>query len=572
MNRPVFSIITVALNEGSCLRGAIESVLAQEDCGGVEHIVVHSGAAESLKREFPHIKLVKEQSLSLSKGLNSGLALANGEIVAWLGEHDRYARGAFARVAHEIDRHPIVMGACGVCDERGVVISQIDNTPRSWFDTMKYWVAQAIPASSAVFFKRDLLAELRIEAEEAFDESLHFAMDFDLWLRLQEAHPFSLALPDILAYTPHSRMAPRGSDASARQTEMSRVFRRHASRRVQPEQNVSFVVPVAGASCDVRPLLEQLAAQTLPSLEVVVVAASGDAESSKDTLEVVRAQVARHRDIAVQCVSVEGGGCRTVASAYDAGVRSARSHIVACLAPSRKLSTTFAADIFRCFSKDEVGLLLPSLSAELSSQLFISKHGTEIFNPVGPFTMRADAHLECVVRKLAWLDSGGFSLHDRFPEFEFSLKRLMVMLAHKAWRVVHEELLEPLGSAHAADEAPFRLYENSVVVDEIARELRRNPFSVMRAKHGYGLTLPEDLWQAAQAVVQRMPQDANSTLTVLESDILRAVVEKNPNFGPALYCLADALERQGMRDEAERVRLRWREVHEEERRSPLYGA
>jgi hypothetical protein len=147
----------------------------------------------------------------------------------------------------------------------------------------------------------------------------------------------------------------------------------------------------------------------------------------------------------------------------------------------------------------------------------------------------------------------------------------MVMLAHKAWRIVSEPLLKPLASPRDAPEEPFRLYENSVVVDELARELRRNPFSVLRAKTGYGLVLPEDLWHAAQAVMRKMPQDSNAMLIDLASDALREVAEKNPAYGPALFCLAEALAREGKFEDADRVRSQWREVHEGEKSSSLYG-
>ena len=463
------------------------------------------------------------------------------------------------------------MGACGVCDERGGITSRIDHIERSWFDSVKYWVAHSVPTSSSVFFKRSILSELHIDTAEVFDESLHLAMDFDLFLRLQEAYPFSLSISEILAYRPQSQTVARSVDVAALQGEMSRVFRRHASRRIQPEQNISFVVPVTGSIDDLEPFLDQVAAQTLPSLEVVFVDALKDREANGRMVEIIRERAARHRHLAHQYVPLEGASGRTVAAAYDAGVRSARSHLVACLDPTRAISDTFAAEVFRCFSRDEIGLVLPSLDRATTSKLFTIKHGTNVFNPAGPFALPVGPQVECVVRKLSWLDSGGFSLHDRFPELEFSMKRLMVMLAHKAWRIVSEPLLKPLTSPRGAREEPFRLYENSVVVDELARELRRNPFSVLRAKTGYGLVLPEDLWHAAQAVMRKMPQDSNAMLIDLASDALREVAEKNPAYGPALFCLAEALAREGKFEDADRVRSQWREVHEGEKSSSLYG-
>jgi hypothetical protein len=463
------------------------------------------------------------------------------------------------------------MGACGVCDERGVVLSQVDNVERSWFDTMKYWVAHAVPMQPSVFFKRSILGELQIESGEVFDESLHFSMDFDLWLRIQEMYPFSLRVSEVLAYRPQREVIARAIDAAPSHAEMSRVFRRHASRRVQPEQNVSFIVPVAESLGAAQPLLQQLGNQTLPSVEVVIVDASGSPGRNRQMLDAVWAQVAKNRSVTFQYVALSAEGDCSRAAAFDAGVRAARSHFVACLAPARKISDTFAADVLRCFARDEIGLVLPSLDRPLVEKLFVTKHGTQIFNPAGPFTLPAEPQIECVVRKLAWLDSGGFSLHDRFPEFEFSMKRLMVMLAHKAWRIVSEPLLAPLQAPRSVRDEPFRLYENSVVVDEIARELRRNPFSIMRTKHGFGLVLPDDLWQCAQSVMQRMPDAGASALGALPSGELREVAVRNPVYGPALYCLAEALVREGKLEDAERVRSQWREVHEGEKRSPLYG-
>ncbi len=575
MNRPRFSIITVSLNQGACLEGAIESVLAQQDCGEIEHIIVEGGSTDSsaaLLQKYPHLTIVRTEFVSQSQALNTGFTVATGEIVSWLHPSDRYARGAFASVESEIERHPVVMGACGICDDSGVVVSRIENIERGWFDTLKYWVVNAIPMQPAVFFSRYLLEELQIEPSEVFDEGLHFAMDFDLWLRIQEAHPFSLRIPEILAYRPQREVVARVADAATLQIEMSRVFRRHASRRVQPEQNVSFIVPVTASLVDVQPLLDQLAGQTLPSLEVVIVDSSGSLEKNRAMAEGVWAHNnAKNRNIALQYVALPAENSQSLAAAIDAGVRAARSHIVACLSPSRHIPETFAADVFRCFSRDEIGLVLPSLNEQLTETLFVSKHGTRIFNPAGPFSLSADSHFEFVARKLAWMDSGGFSLHDRFPEFEFSAKRLMVMLAHKAWRIISETLLEPLEKASSSGETPFRLYENSVVVDELARELLRNPFSIMRSKLGFGLVLPDDLWQCAQLVMRRMPEDPSSLLPNLPSEKLQAVADRNPVYGPALFCLAEALVREGKVEDASRVRSQWKEVHEGEKNSPLYG-
>jgi hypothetical protein len=205
------------------------------------------------------------------------------------------------------------------------------------------------------------------------------------------------------------------------------------------------------------------------------------------------------------------------------------------------------------------------------SRLFTTMHGTQVFNPSACFSLPKDLRLDFLVRKLAWIDSGGFSLHDRFPDFEFSVKRLLVMLAHKAWRVVCEPLLPPAIISAREHDAPFRLYENSVVVDEIAREMRRNPFSVARSRNGFGLVLSEELWQRAQSVIRSMPSNGGSSIESLSATELQALRDVSPNFSPALYCLAEALAKEGAFNEARVALAAWRTAYETEKRSPLFG-
>ena len=162
MNRPMFSIITVSLNQESHIRGAIESVLAQESCGSIEHIIVDGGSTdgtEAILSEYPHLTVIRSPFVSTSEALNVGFSAASGEIVSWLHPKDRYARSAFAEVMAEIARHPVVMGVCGVMDDQSAVMSRVENVERSWFDTIKYWVAQSLPVQPALFFKRSILSE-----------------------------------------------------------------------------------------------------------------------------------------------------------------------------------------------------------------------------------------------------------------------------------------------------------------------------------------------------------------------------------------------------------------------------
>lgn len=573
MTRPDFSIITVCKNHGELLPRAIESVLSQ-GVDNVEHIIVDLGSTDdtdTVLSRYPHLTIVRQPDLSRSFALNAGAAVATGSILSWLSPSDQYAPGAFYHVLDQIERHPVVMGGCEIRESNGKTIETIDNVERSWFDTMKYWVVQAVPTQPAIFIKRSLLAELDIDPEEMFDEGLHWAMEYDLWLRIQERFPFSLNVSEVLAYRERKISSETNAETSALLREMSRVYRRHASRRVQPEQHLSFIVPLGDEKRDVRQILATVASQSLPSVEVVFVDYAADIDGWSARRASLESLSTHYRDVACQYLVLPPDAPRSIAAALDLGVRSARSHVVCSMSSISSLPKSFGVEASRCFNRDEIGLVLPSLGDRVMSKLFTTMHGTQVFNPSACFSLPKDLQLDFIVRKLAWIDSGGFALHDRFPDFEFSVKRLLVMLAHKAWRIVCEPLLPPALLSDSDSEAPFRLYENSVVVDEIAREMRRNPFSVARARNGFGLVLSEDLWQRAQSIIQKMPNSSATELSSSSVAELKALSDANPEFGPALYCLAEALAREGAREESRRVLAAWRTHYENERQSPLFG-
>lgn len=569
MARPTFTIITVTRNQASLLRGALESVLAQ-GVEGVQHLVIDGCSTDetsSLVSRYPHATLIVEPFMNESEALNAALARASGEVVSFLAPGDRYASGAFDVVAAEIQRHPIVLGSCECMSAAGEVLDVDHNVERTWYDSMKYWVARAIPARPGVFFKRSILTELEIDGGAAFDEGLRHVADVDLWLRLQERYPFSLHIDQTLASSRRDCV----SDSSARQRELSRVFRRHCSRRIHPEQLLSFVIPVVGSCEGIGPFVDSIAFQDLPGIEVVLVDAMATAESFERMSEECSRWESRHKNLSFQRVSLHGESVGR-ASALERGARAARSLFVASVSPERALPASFALDVIRAFSRDEIGLLLPCLDSGVVEELFTFRHGTPLFNPSGPFSLSSLASFDFVARKVAWLDCGRGVSPEKLFEEEFTHKRLMVMMAHKAWRIVHEPLLPaPSPTTEASQDEPFRLYVNSLVVDELAQELRRNPFSTSRSVQGYGLLLSDELWQVAHEIVQRIPVLSIRDSGECSSADLRELADTQPAYGPAIYLLAKALEQEGKSSEAQAMKERWAKIHDNEKGSPLFG-
>jgi len=574
MSLPKFSVITVSFNHGEFIRQTIESVIAQQ-YPNFEHIVIDGGSTDdtiSILKEYPHIKWVSEPDRGQSDALNKGFAQATGDVIAWINSDDWYAPNAFHTVAQHIDKHPIVMGATCVTDRTGTPTETVENIERTWFDAMKYWVFNSVPAQPGIFFKRSILEELEIEPGECFDEGLFFTMDYDLWLRMLERHPFSCRVPQTLAYLRNYETNKTGADMAGAYREMSRVYRRHSSRRIHPEQNLSFVVPMTQLDERFHHFAVSVAQQNLPCLEIVVVDHSGSRQAGNLIRKQVNEIGSRLTKVAFQVVLCAEDAPLTRISAFDTGVRAAKSHVVACVDTHNALPKEFALNTISAFSRDDLGFLFPNLLEEVKGVLFSPVNGGLMFNPAGPFNVSL-ADVDFVVRKLAWLDCGGLAVREALMESDFSVKRLLVMMAHKAWRLSSENLLPCSPSRpQQRDEEPFRLYVNSSVVDEIALELRRSPFSVLRAKNGFGLVLPDELWMAAQRVLEGFPATLAHHKTNCSLEGLRQLVEQYPDFGPAHYLLAQALENEGRAAEARAELARWSEIRTVESTSPLFGA
>jgi glycosyltransferase involved in cell wall biosynthesis len=118
MNRPLISIITPSFNRAAMIADAVESVLAQ-DYPNFEHIIVdgasNDGTLDVLKK-YPHLRLVSEPDRGMYDAINKGLALARGDIVAWLNTDDLYPPGAFAAVADAFAAHPDALAISGAAE------------------------------------------------------------------------------------------------------------------------------------------------------------------------------------------------------------------------------------------------------------------------------------------------------------------------------------------------------------------------------------------------------------------------------------------------------------------------
>src|SRR6266508_2875793 len=98
MTKPLFSVVTPALNCGRYLPRNLASVQSQGlPQREIEQWVINGGyrdgTVELLKRQ-PEIRYISEQDGGLSDAVNKGIQRASGHWIVWLNADDELAPGA----------------------------------------------------------------------------------------------------------------------------------------------------------------------------------------------------------------------------------------------------------------------------------------------------------------------------------------------------------------------------------------------------------------------------------------------------------------------------------------------
>jgi glycosyltransferase involved in cell wall biosynthesis len=171
-------------NSGSFLREAIDSALVDTR---VELIIQDSlskdGTCELL-REYagdPRVLVIREEDSGQADALNRALSRASGDWIGWLNADDFYAERSILTVLDTIAAgaaggYSIVYGDYQLVDRTGRTLRTYRVGPWSW---QRIFRRGCYMFSGATFIKRE-----ELERVSGLDGTLHFCMDFDLFLRL----------------------------------------------------------------------------------------------------------------------------------------------------------------------------------------------------------------------------------------------------------------------------------------------------------------------------------------------------------------------------------------------------
>jgi glycosyltransferase involved in cell wall biosynthesis len=150
---------------------------------GLEHIVVDGGSSDGtprIARSAAGVVWLERPGSNQSQAINAGLRAANGDVLAWLNADDAYAPGALAFALEQLGRYDTLdglYGDCGVVGDDDRLLWTIRPGPYSFRRLLRGGNYLAQPA---VFLRRRVF-----DCVGYLDESLHYGMDYDLWLRLR---------------------------------------------------------------------------------------------------------------------------------------------------------------------------------------------------------------------------------------------------------------------------------------------------------------------------------------------------------------------------------------------------
>lgn len=194
-----YSIVTPSYNMLGYLKRCSASVADQQGVG-LEHIVVDGGSTDGTVEWLQRadgIRSITEPDGGMYDAINKGLAMARGDIVAYLNCDEQYLPGALAAVRAHFRQHPeadVVFGdVLAVRPDGSLIAYRKAHQPRWYY----IWSSYLYAFTCSMFVRRRVL-----EDGFRFRTDLQAVADADFVVRLlRRGHTFSHLRRYLAAFT-----------------------------------------------------------------------------------------------------------------------------------------------------------------------------------------------------------------------------------------------------------------------------------------------------------------------------------------------------------------------------------
>ncbi|MEO5924013.1 MAG: glycosyltransferase family 2 protein [Bryobacteraceae bacterium] len=217
LSLPLVSIVTPTFNMGGFIEETICSVLEQ-DYPNVEYWVVDGGSTdgtlEILARYEGRLRYISEPDGGQSDAINKGFRRSKGVIFTFLNADDTLLPGAIRAAVDAFSTEPlagVVYGDAWHVAEDGSVLAPYPVEPYLADNLSR----RCFICQPAAFIRSEAFA-----AAGMLDADLHYAMDYDLWIRLSRHYP----MKRIDAYLATSRLHPASKTVGHRGPSLHAVI------------------------------------------------------------------------------------------------------------------------------------------------------------------------------------------------------------------------------------------------------------------------------------------------------------------------------------------------------------
>jgi glycosyltransferase involved in cell wall biosynthesis len=198
---PRVSIVTPSYNQGQFLEETIRSVLLQ-GYADLEYIIIDGGSTDGsvdIIRQYEDwlAYWISEPDRGQSHAINKGLKHATGAVLSWLNSDDVLLPDSVGRAVECLQNAQapdVVYGRLNRIDS----YSKLVPTPTLPKDTLEFGketaIGECIVNQPGCFWRREIMDRIGL-----LDEELHYAMDYEFWVRMVLAGARFQRLPETVA-------------------------------------------------------------------------------------------------------------------------------------------------------------------------------------------------------------------------------------------------------------------------------------------------------------------------------------------------------------------------------------